>query len=106
MVKEAREIIALIRGAIAYPNKACGTALMDETLHDWQARAVSTALASAGIRILGPDEVDQVTLERAAAVAECHSDERSRHYSMDWSDGYIDGCRGAAAAIRAIGRKA
>jgi hypothetical protein len=41
-------------------------------------------------------------LENAAIVAECHSDDRpGRDRPFDWNDGYIDGCRGAAAAIRA-----
>ena len=35
-----------------------------------------------------------------AKVAECHSDDRPRRDSMDWNDGFIDGCRGAADAIR------
>lgn len=37
---------------------------------------------------------------RAATVAYCHSDDRPRRDNMDWNDGYVDGCRGAAAAIR------
>lgn len=45
---------------------------------------------------------EAAALERAAQVAYCHSDHRSRRYSMDWNDGYIDGCRGASDAIRAM----
>lgn len=42
-------------------------------------------------------------LELAAVHAECHSDDRrGRDRNFDWNDGYIDGCRGAAAAIRAL----
>ena len=41
--------------------------------------------------------------ERAAMYAECHSDDRAgRDRHLDWNDGYIDGCRGAAAAIRKL----
>lgn len=39
--------------------------------------------------------------EEAAKVAECHSDDRlGRDRHFEWNDGYIDGCRGSAAAIR------
>jgi hypothetical protein len=41
-------------------------------------------------------------IEAAAKVALCHSDDRPRRDSMDWNDGYIDGCRGASEAIRAL----
>ncbi len=40
--------------------------------------------------------------QRAALHAACHSDARPRRDSMDWNEGYMDGCRGAAAAIRAL----
>jgi len=44
-------------------------------------------------------------VEHAALVAQCAFDDRPRsrcgHYSeTDWSDGYLDGTRAAAAAIR------
>ena len=40
-------------------------------------------------------------VQRAADIALCHSDDRPRRYSMDWNDGYIDGCKGASDAILA-----
>ena len=47
--------------------------------------------------------------EVCAVYAYCHADDRPRRYaadyngfSMDYDDGYMDGCKGAAAAIRAI----
>lgn len=40
--------------------------------------------------------------ERAAKMAECHFDDRPRRDGMDWNDGYQDGCRGAAQAIRSM----
>lgn len=55
------------------------------------ADAVLSALTTAGYRILGPDEVDPVTLEKCAA----HLEGRGTVFMRD-----------AAAAIRAIGRKA
>lgn len=38
-------------------------------------------------------------IERAAAIARCHSDDRPRRDNIDWNDGYQDGCKGASAAI-------
>jgi hypothetical protein len=38
--------------------------------------------------------------ERCAKVAECHADDRPRRDSFQWNDGYMDACRGAAAALR------
>ncbi len=43
---------------------------------------------------------DRGVIEACARVAECHSDDRPRRDGIDWNDGYQDGCRGAAAAIR------
>jgi hypothetical protein len=54
------------------------------------------------------DELATMTAERDAAyaksetVAFCHSDDRPRRDNMDWNEGYIDGCRGASYAIRAM----
>ena len=48
-------------------------------------------------------ERETARLAEAAMHAECHSDDRpGRDRNFDWNDGYIDGCRGAAAAIRAL----
>ncbi len=53
-------------------------------------------------------ELEAMTAERDAAyaksetVAFCHSDDRPRRDNMDWNEGYIDGCRGASYAIRAM----
>jgi hypothetical protein len=53
---------------------------------------IATALAKAEAR----------EREECAKVAESHSDDRGgRDRPFDWHDGYQDGCRGAAAAIRA-----
>lgn len=38
--------------------------------------------------------------EQCALIAHCHSDDRPRRDGMDWNDGYMDGCKGAAEAIR------
>ena len=51
------------------------------------------ALHAAGFRILGPDEVDPVTVEKCAEVTEMY-------VSMGWRGTEI------TEAIRAIGRKA
>lgn len=34
-------------------------------------------------------------------VVNCHSDDRPRRDGIDWNDGYQDGCKGAARALRA-----
>jgi len=49
------------------------------------------------------EDARRQTLEDAAKVVWCHADDRGgkdRHF--DWHDGYMDGCRGAATAIRAM----
>jgi hypothetical protein len=38
--------------------------------------------------------------ERCALIAEGEIDNRARHYSMDWNDGFLDACRQIATAIR------
>lgn len=51
---------------------------------------------------------EREVIERAAKVAECAFDDRPRsrvghHSQMDWEDGYREGTRAAAAAIRNLG---
>lgn len=67
-----------------------------------RADAILTALAAAGYRILGPDEVDPVTLEEAAAIAEA-----TQAYGdpVDASVGLGPVGKRIASAIRALGRK-
>lgn len=51
------------------------------------------------------DEIERlrVPMEHAAKIAEAAFDDRPRirSESMDWTDGFLDGTRAAAAAIRA-----
>jgi hypothetical protein len=52
-------------------------------------------------------DIRNAALEEAAKMAECHFDDRGNgrsghHSEMDWTDGYQDATRGAAAAIRAL----
>jgi hypothetical protein len=68
-------------------------------LEKWrdQARAALTAAEP----FFAQARVDAI--EEAAKVAECHSDDRGgRDRHFDWHDGYQDGCRGAATAIRSL----
>lgn len=61
---------------------------------------VLQTLASAGYRILGPDEDDSVTLENAAEIADTFE---------DWGDysGYLETASSQIASrVRALGRKA
>lgn len=57
-----------------------------------EATVVDMALTAAGYRILGPDELDPVTLEKAAEAGK----EAAK----------VGDCHHVAAAIRALGRKA
>lgn len=79
---------------------------------DW-ADAVIEALHAAGYRILGPDEVDPVTVERCAEVAERLAEDRKTKEQeiggWPWTATPIANhfwCEEIAAAIRALGRKA
>lgn len=69
---------------------------------DW-ADAVINALNTAGYRILGPDEVDPVTLEMVAAIAEA-----TQAYGdpVDASVGLGPVGRRIASAIRNLGVRA
>lgn len=59
---------------------------------------VISVLDAAGFRILGPDEVDSVTVERIAEFAKSEF-QRNFESPVGWRDQF-------AAAIRALGRKA
>jgi hypothetical protein len=70
------------------------------------ASAIITALHAAGFRILGPDEVDQVTLEKCAAEVKLlrqllHSQTITLDVGREDMAYFL-----AEDAIRAIGRKA
>ena len=58
------------------------------------------AHAQAALEAYGREKVRE-GMRMAADIALCHSDDRPRRYSMDWNDGYIDGCKGASDAILA-----
>lgn len=63
-------------------------------------------LIAAGYRIVGPDEVDPVTVERCAQIAEDHSAATSEmaeaEYYSSASSAVLNCGRGIATAIRAI----
>lgn len=63
-----------------------------------EATVVDMALTAAGYRILGPDEVDPVTVERIAEFAKSEF-QRNFESPVGWRDQFAD-------AIRALGRKA
>jgi len=48
-----------------------------------------------------PDAYIKAALEWAAKITSSHADDRPRRYSMDWNDGYMDGCSAASNAVRA-----
>ena len=69
-----------------------------------QLKAAVRALGDLGdrhaLQAYGREKVRE-GMRMAADIALCHSDDRPRRYSMDWNDGYIDGCKGASDAILA-----
>lgn len=87
---DAREIIAQeFRQAhrdTCYPDASTGECEIASSV-------IVASLTAAGFRILGPDEVDPVTVEKCAEVTEMY-------VSMGWRGTEI------TEAIRAIGRKA
>lgn len=91
---DAREIIAkavsVARGETPIGRRWANLSLKDR---DTAELGVRRAVA-AGYRIIGPDEVDPVTLEKAADAAE----ERAEWVPLKAGD--------MRAAVRAIGRKA
>ena len=102
---EARAQVAAAyeAAAIRSENYACGA--------PYNQRASINALANS-LRGMTPDDAKAALeahgrekvregMQRAADIALCHSDDRPRRYSMDWNDGYIDGCKGASDAILA-----
>lgn len=87
-MSEAREIVTeTIRRHQASP----AAAISNWVLHE---------LTTAGYRILGPDEVDQVTVEKCAEVAD-----QIAPKSMEWNS-YAAWVQRVANAIRTLGRKA
>ena len=63
------------------------------------ANAIVVMLLAAGYRVIGPDEVDPVTLEKCAVIAKEQAEEE------DGAEGFL-ACKTLEDAIRALGRKA
>lgn len=67
-----------------------------------EADAFLASLSAAGYRILGPDEVDQVTVEKCAAeLASIEPDEDAAGGPANWGD-FVQIAR---SHVRALGRK-
>lgn len=103
---DAREIIAQeFRQAhrdTCYPDASTGEC-------EIAASVIVASLTAAGFRIIGPNEVDPVTLEKAAALADLAQAQREQLYSENGAS--INAHKAVqaeeiASAIRAIGRKA
>lgn len=107
MIKHHQAVTEVITHAMSdYASAATGTS-WNKACFAFEADAILCALSRAGFRILGPDEVDPVTLERAAEVAERDAVDGSvrldpkRHKNLsDWF------AEQRASAIRALGRMA
>lgn len=76
----------------------------------WNARTISLRLENdleaAGYRILGPDEVDPVTLEHAELACFHQQSKIHDRKRTEWDRGNDSAVNGCIHAIRAIGRKA
>jgi len=91
MIKHHQAVTEVITHAMSdYASAATGTS-WNKACFAFEADAILCALSRAGFRIIGKDEVDQVTLEKCAS----HLEGRGTVFMRD-----------AAATIRAIGRKA
>lgn len=66
---------------------------------------VANTLTTAGYRILGPDEVDPVTLDRAELACFHQQSKIHDRKRTDWDRGNDSAVNGCIAAIRALGRK-
>lgn len=70
MIKHHQAVTEVITHAMSdYASAATGTS-WNKACFAFEADAILCALSRAGFRILGPDEVDPVTLEKAADAAE------------------------------------
>ncbi len=96
---DAREIIAravaIARGDTPDGASLASLSAADRDIAELGVRRVTTA----GFRILGPDEVDPVTVNRCAEIAKEQADEE------DGAEGFL-ACKVVEDAIRALGRKA
>ena len=70
------------------------------------ADGIISALHAAGYRIIGPDEVDQVTLEKCAEIALRHVSQTDYDLEPEAAVAENVTAKMIASAIRAIGRKA
>lgn len=64
------------------------------------------AIEVAGYRILSPDDVDPVTLDRAELACFHQQSKIHDRKRTDWDRGNDSAVNGCIAAIRALGRKA
>lgn len=94
---DAREIIALELARISKIDMSEAPPYARASIHT-AALHIERALTAAGFRIIGPDEVDPVTLERAAALCLAASVEATNPSRACQADELGE-------AIRALGRK-
>lgn len=86
-MSDLRTIVAAVISGAPFPSKRSQNKAID----------ILDAIEAVGYRILGPDEVDQVTVEKCAEVAE-----RMLRFADTTSEADI----AISEAIRALGRKA
>ena len=100
---DAREIIAQ-EFRLAHRDTCYPDASDDEC--EIAASVIVASLTTAGIRILGPDEVDQVTLEKCAEIALRHVSQTDYDLEPEAAVAENVTAKMIATAIRSIGRKA
>lgn len=97
-MSDAREIIAravaIARGDTPDGASLASLSAADRDIAELGVRRVTAA----GYRVIGPDEVDSVTVERIAEFAKSEF-QRNFESPVGWRDQFAD-------AIRALGRKA
>lgn len=98
MIKHHQAVTEVITHAMSdYASAATGTS-WNKACFAFEADAILCALSRAGFRIIGPDEVDPVTLDRVAQFTKSDF-QRDFESPIGWRDQF-------AAAIRTLGRKA
>jgi len=109
MIKHHQAVTEVITHAMSdYASAATGTS-WNKACFAFEADAILCALSRAGFRILGKDEVDPVTVEKCAVIAEKLSETWSNSrdaYQAVQEAAASDKAHEIADTIRALGRKA
>lgn len=104
MIKHHQAVTEVITHAMSdYASAATGTS-WNKACFAFEADAILCALSRAGFRIIGPDEVDQVTLERAELACFHQQSKIHERKRTEWDRGNDSAVNGCIHAIRALGK--